>query len=149
NRRLWEQFLPQCLAALNRLYERLDIRFDMTLGESYYDPLLADVVKELQAQGLAIESDGAQCVFLEGNDAPFLVQKGDGAYTYATTDLATIRYRVQKLHADEILYVVDHRQGEHFKLLFATAARWGYDQITLRHVAFGTVMGKDGKPYKT
>ena len=149
NRRLWEQFLPQCLAALNRLYERLDIRFDMTLGESYYDPLLADVVKELQAQGLAVQSDGAQCVFLEGNDAPFIVQKGDGAYTYATTDLATIRYRVQKLHADEILYVVDHRQGEHFKLLFATAARWGYSNIALRHIAFGTVMGKDGKPYKT
>lgn len=149
NRRLWETFVPQCLAALGRLYQRLDVHFDMTLGESYYDPLLADVVAELRDEGLVTESDGAQCIFLEGNAAPFLVQKADGAYTYATTDLATIRYRVDELKAEEILYVVDHRQSEHFKLLFATAAKWGYGDVALRHVSFGTVMGPDGKPYKT
>lgn len=149
NRRLWHTFLPQCLAALQRIYDRLDIRFDYTLGESYYDPFLADVVRDLRSAGLAAESHGAQCVFLEGNDAPFIVQKGDGAYTYATTDLATIRYRVDQLHADEILYVVDHRQSEHFKLLFATAAKWGYGHVPMKHVVFGTVMGPDGKPYKT
>lgn len=149
NRRLWEMFVPQCLTALARLYQRLDIHFDMTLGESFYDPMLAEVVAELREEGLVTESDGAQCVFLEGNDAPFIIQKKDGAYTYATTDLATIRYRVEQLKAEEILYVVDHRQSEHFKLLFATAARWGYGDVVLKHVSFGTVMGPDGKPYKT
>jgi len=149
NRGLWETFLPQCLTALGRIYQRLGIQFDMTLGESWYDPLLAEVVAELREEGLATESDGAQCVFLEGNPAPFIVQKRDGAYTYATTDLATIRYRIDELRADEILYVVDRRQSEHFKLLFATAAKWGYGDVRMRHVAFGTVMGQDGKPYKT
>jgi arginyl-tRNA synthetase len=149
NRKLWEQFLPQCLAALGRIYERLGIHFDMTLGESYYDSFLGEVVAELKEEGLAVESDGAQCVFIAGNDAPFIVQKADGAYTYATSDLATIRHRVDDLKAEEILYVVDHRQSEHFKLLFATAAKWGYGDVVLRHVTFGTVMGKDGKPYKT
>jgi arginyl-tRNA synthetase len=149
NRRLWNEFLPHCLAALQRIYDRLEIRFDITLGESFYDPLLAGVVADLEAKGLATESNGAKCVFLEGNDAPFIIQKGDGAYTYATTDLATIRYRVSELHADEILYVVDHRQSEHFKLLFETARRWGYADVGLRHVVFGTVMGPDGRPYKT
>ena len=149
NRKLWKTFLPQCLAALNRIYDRLGISFDMTLGESWYDDRLADVVADLQERGLARESDGARCVFIEGNDAPFIVQKADRAYTYATTDLATIRYRVEELKADEIQYVVDHRQGEHFKLLFATAAQMGYGDVALKHVSFGTVMGKDGKPYKT
>ncbi|MFG0295434.1 MAG: arginine--tRNA ligase [Maioricimonas sp. JB045] len=149
NRRLWDQFLPQCLAALNRIYERLDIHFDKTLGESFYDPFLKDVVENLQQKEMAVESDGAQCVFIEGNDAPFIVQKADGAFTYATTDLATIRYRVEEFQADSILYVVDSRQSEHFKLLFETAAKWGYGNVELKHVSFGTVMGKDRKPDKT
>jgi arginyl-tRNA synthetase len=149
NRRLWELFVPQCLTALARLYQRLDIHFDMTLGESFYDPMLAEVVAELREEGLVTESDGAQCIFLEGHAAPFIIQKKDGAYTYATTDLATIRYRVEQLKAEEILYVVDHRQSDHFKLLFAAAARWGYGDVVLKHVSFGTVMGPDGKPYKT
>ena len=107
NTTLWNQFLPACLSMLHQMYERLDIHFDMELGESYYQPMLSDVVSSLQEKNLASESDGAMCVFIEGNDAPFLVQKQDGAFTYATTDLATIRYRVEELQADEILYVVD------------------------------------------
>ncbi|WP_437227075.1 arginine--tRNA ligase [Planctomicrobium sp. SH661] len=149
NLRLWEEFLPQCLQALQRVYDRLEINFDLALGESYYNPMLADVVTQLEQKQLACESDGATCVFVEGHAAPFIVRKGDGAYTYATTDLATIRYRVETLKADTILYVVDARQGEHFKLLFATARKWGYDSIGLQHVSFGTVMGQDGRPYKT
>ncbi|MFG0332665.1 MAG: arginine--tRNA ligase [Maioricimonas sp. JB049] len=149
NRQLWNQFLPQCLSALNRIYERQDIHFDKTLGESYYDPFLKDVVENLQQKEMAVESDGAQCVFIEGNNAPFIIQKADGAFTYATTDLATIRYRIEELKADAILYVVDSRQSEHFKLLFETAAKWGYGDVELKHVSFGTVMGKDRKPYKT
>lgn len=149
NQALWDEFLPKCLDALNVVYERLDVHFDLTLGESYYNPMLADVVGSLKEKGLAVDSDGATCVFLEGNDAPFIVQKTDGAFTYATTDLATIQYRVETLHADEILYVVDQRQSEHFKLLFETARLWQYPQLDCRHVSFGTVMGDDGKPFKT
>ena len=149
NRTLWSRFLPECLAAIQQVYNRLDIQFDMTLGESHYQSMLDDVVADLLAKSIAEESDGAICVFIEGNDAPAIVRKADGAFTYATTDLATVKYRVDELKANEILYVVDARQGEHFKLLFAAVERWGYSDATTQHVTFGTVMGKDGKPYKT
>ncbi len=149
NTRLWNQFVPQCLAAIQGIYDRLDIRFDMTCGESFYNPMLADVVAEFQSKGLASESDGAICVFIPGNAAPFIVRKRDGAFTYATSDLATIRYRVNELQADTMLYVVDTRQSEHFRLLFETAKLWGYGDRELVHVNFGTILGKDNKPYKT
>lgn len=149
NQALWDEFLPACLTALDAVYQQLQVEFDLTLGESYYNPMLADVVTSLKDKGLAKESDGATCVFVEGNDAPFIVQKSDGAYTYATTDLATIRYRVEELKADELLYVVDKRQSEHFNLLFKTAGLWGYESLQCQHVSFGTVMGKDGRPFKT
>jgi arginyl-tRNA synthetase len=149
NTRLWHQFLPQCLAALQQVYTRLGVAFDVSLGESHYQPRLAGVVADLQQKGLAVESEGAMCVFIPGNDAPFIVRKADGAFTYATTDLATIRHRIEDLKADSILYVVDARQADHFKLLFATARRWGYTATELQHISFGTVMGDDGKPFKT
>ncbi|MCA9048799.1 MAG: arginine--tRNA ligase [Planctomycetaceae bacterium] len=149
NGRLWDQFLPACLEALNRIYRRLNIEFDLTLGESYYNPMLAGVVTSLRDQDLAVDSNGAVCVFSEHNTAPFIVQKSDGAYTYATTDLATIQYRLTELHADEILYVVDARQSEHFQLLFDTCRRWNIGSVKCQHVSFGTVMGADGKPFKT
>jgi arginyl-tRNA synthetase len=149
NQQLWNQFLPACLAALDQVYQRMNIRFDLTLGESFYNPQLADVVRELRESGLAVDSEGAVCVFLEEGRAPFIVRKSDGAFTYATTDLATIRYRVETLHANEIVYVVDSRQSEHFQQLFGTARRWKYGSVPMTHVSFGTVMGRDGKPYKT
>lgn len=149
NQKLWDEFLPACLRALDRVYEQLNVKFDLTLGESHYNPMLSDVVSSLKAKELARASDGATCVFVEGNAAPFIVQKSDGAYTYATTDLATIKYRVEELKADEILYVVDKRQSEHFNLLFATCELWGFENLKCRHVSFGTVMGSDGKPFKT
>ena len=148
NNKLWTRFLPECLQLLQSVYDRLNIEFDESLGESFYQPLLADVVADLKAKGLAVESEGAVCVFNEGFDAPFIVQKSDGAFTYATTDLATIRYRVEHFRADELLYVVDSRQSGHFEQLFATAKRWGYD-VPCRHIKFGTIMGPDKKPYKT
>jgi arginyl-tRNA synthetase len=131
------------------VYDRLHITFDMTLGESAYQDQLADVVRSLEERGIAVESEGATCVFVEDNAAPFIVRKSDGAYTYATSDLATIRYRAETLNGQEFLYVVDARQGEHFKLLFATARRWGYDLLDLRHVSFGTILGEDKRPFKT
>lgn len=149
NKKLWDEFVPQCLAALDSVYQRFGIKFDMVLGESWYNSMLAGIVDELKRKKLAVESNGATCVFIEGNDAPFIVQKADGAYTYATTDLATIRHRVETLHADASLYVVDSRQGEHFQLLFATAKKLGYDNTEFRHVSFGTVLGDDRRPFKT
>ncbi len=149
NRALWERFMPLCLDALRGIYDRLDVHFDVQLGESFYDPMLADVVADLQEKGLAVESEGALAVFVEGSKAPFLVRKSDGAYNYGTTDLATVRYRAETWDPDQVLYVVDHRQSDHFKGLFDVARRWGYDRTDFQHVAFGTVLGGDRRPYKT
>ncbi|HET6327100.1 MAG TPA: arginine--tRNA ligase, partial [Planctomycetaceae bacterium] len=146
---LWRAFVRICQHALDAMYERLHITFNMTLGESAYHDLLPGVVQSLEEQGIAVLSEGAMCVFIDDNAAPFIVRKSDGAFTYATTDLATIRYRVNTLKGQEILYVVDARQSEHFKLLFATARRWGYDRLDLRHVSFGTILGEDKRPFKT
>ncbi len=149
NHRLWQEFMPYCLEDIQRIYRRLDVHFDHALGESYYHDMLPGVVEELRRRGIAQESQGAVCVFLEGHPAPMIVQKQDGAYLYATTDLATIRYRMEQWRPDAILYVVDHRQSMHFQQLFATARLLGYDQVELQHVSFGTVLGKDGRPFKT
>ncbi len=149
NRELWERFLPACLESNNRIYRRLGVTFDRALGESFYEDRLAGVVEDLMKHGFVTVSEGAKCVFLAGIDAPFIVQKKDGAFLYATTDLATIQYRVKEWSPDAILYVVDHRQSLHFEQLFATARLWGYDKIELEHIGFGTVLGEDGRPYKT
>lgn len=149
NRRLWREFMPACLAALHQIYDRLGVRFAYELGESYYHDRLAVVVEELRAKGIAQESEGAICVFIDEFDAPMIIRKSDGGYLYATTDLATIQYRMENWNPDAILYVVDHRQSEHFNKLFAAARLWGYTDVELMHVAFGTVMGEGGKPFKT
>jgi arginyl-tRNA synthetase len=141
--------MPHCLGALQTLYDRLGVRFDVQLGESFYDTKLASVVGDLEGTGLAVESDGAIVVFVERTEAPFIIRKRDGAFTYATSDLATIKYRVETWQPDQLLYVVDHRQSDHFKQLFEVARKWGYDAIDLEHVAFGTILGMDGRPYKT
>ena len=149
NRALWERFNPACLNALHSVYERLNIRFDVELGESFYDPMLAEVVADLKARGMAVESEGATVVFVPGSKTPFLIQKTDGAFNYSTTDLATIQYRRATWNPDRVLYVVDHRQSDHFKLLFDVAKRWGFENIDMVHVPFGTILGKDRRPYKT
>ncbi len=149
NNELWNQFLPHCQEEIQRIYDRLDIQFDYAYGESHYHDQLPAVVEELQTKGMAQESDGAQCVFLDEFDAPMIIQKKDGAFLYATSDLATIRFRAETWNPDTVLYVVDQRQHEHFIKLFVVAKAWGYDSMDLRHVAFGTVLGEDGKPLKT
>jgi arginyl-tRNA synthetase len=149
NVELWRRFLPACLAEIEVIYKRLGVTFDRTLGESFYQDRLRGVVKDLADKGLARESDGAICVFLEGHEVPFIVQKQDGAFLYATSDLATIQYRMSEWRPDTILYVVDHRQSLHFEQLFAAARLWGYRDVELQHVAFGTVLGDDGRPFKT
>jgi arginyl-tRNA synthetase len=149
NKALWERFLPPCLAEIEETYKRLGVTFDQALGESFYEDALAGVVEDLKSKGIAKPSDGAMCVFLPGQEAPFIVQKKDGAFLYATTDLATIEYRMREWKPDAILYVVDHRQSFHFDSLFATARLMGFDNVEFQHVSFGTVLGDDGKPFRT
>ena len=159
NRALWERFMPVCRTEIDRLYARLHVSFDHWLGESFFEPMLAATVDDLVARGIARESRGAIGVFprdaaaAAGDDAPpLLIRKADGAFLYATTDLATIRWRLEHWKPDRILYVVDHRQSGHFEQVFATARRWGLPGIQgveLVHVGFGTVLGEDGRPFKT
>lgn len=149
NRRLWSEFLPYCRDEIQRVYARVGVTFDYEHGESYYHDRLADVVADFERLGLASQSEGATCVFLDGFDTPMIIRKQDGAFLYSTTDLATIDYRMKTWKPTAILYVVDHRQGEHFGKLFAAARLWGHRDVELRHISFGTVMGEDGKPFKT
>ena len=152
NRALWERFMPVCRREIDRIYSRLDVSFDHTLGESFYQPMLGGVVSDLEAKGLARESRGAVGVFLDGEEKPpLLIRKADGAFLYATTDLATIQWRMEHWKPDRVLYVVDHRQSQHFEQVFEAARRWLPEaaNVSLVHVAFGTVLGDDGKPFKT
>ncbi|MEX2558355.1 MAG: arginine--tRNA ligase, partial [Pirellulales bacterium] len=147
--RLWREFMGPCMEAIEQVYRRLGVSFDYVLGESFYQDRLEKVVEDLKRRGIARESEGALCVFFEDSPTPMIVRKRDGAFLYSTSDLATIQYRMETWSPDAILYVVDHRQSEHFKQLFAAARQWGYDQVELRHVSFGTVLGEDGRPFKT
>jgi len=149
NLQLWREFMPACMEAIEHIYDRLGVTFDETLGESFYHERLQPVVDDLLKRGIARESDGATCVFIEGQPAPMIVRKKDGAFLYATSDLATIAYRRERWNPDALLYVVDHRQSLHFEQLFATAKKWGYDNVEFAHVSFGTVLGDDGRPFKT
>lgn len=154
NRAIWQQMLELSRAQFETLYRRLGVRFDYTLGESFYNPRLRAVVDELVARGLARESDGAQVVFFDDDPElkahPALILKSDGAANYTTTDLATLAYRLETWQPDEILYVTDGRQQLHFKQLFAIFRRWHPEaRVTLAHVWFGSILGEDGKPFKT
>ena len=149
NRRLWEEFLPSCRGEIQRIYDRIHIHFDHEYGESFYQDRLAAIVEDFQQREFARESEGAVCVFLNGFATPMIIRKKDGAFLYATTDLATIQWRMEEWKPDSILYVVDHRQAEHFEKLFAVARLWGFEGVDLRHISFGTVMGADRRPYKT
>jgi arginyl-tRNA synthetase len=152
----WKALCEQSRKAFQTLYDRLDIDIQER-GESFYNPLLANVVKDLEAQGLLVEDQGAKVVFVEGftnkdgDPQPLIIQKTDGGYNYATTDLAAIRYRIQQDGADRVLYVVDAGQSNHFTQVFQVAAKAGWipSGIELTHVPFGVVQGEDGKKFKT
>lgn len=160
NRALWERFVAITRVELDKMYERLGVRFDHWLGESAYDAMLEGVAKDLEARGLARRDEGALCIFfgdeawhdapekLKKQKEPYIVQKKDGAYLYATSDLACIAYRRDHFHADRAVYVVDVRQSLHFEQLFAVARKLGHT-MGLTHVGFGTILGTDGKPLKT
>ena len=155
----WEKLVAESEKHYQEIYDELNttLKSKDTRGESSYRDMLADVVKELQDKGIAEKSEGAVCVFPEGfknkqgDPLPFIIQKSDGAYLYATTDLAAIRYRAGKLKTDKIVYVTDARQKLHFEMLFAVGrqAGWAPENVELVHVMFGSVQGQDGKPLKT
>lgn len=155
----WKDIVRESRKHYLPIYSRLkvDLTKEHERGESSYNDDLPGVVEDLEKAGLAEKSDGAVCVFLEGfknkdgAPLPFIIQKSDGAYLYATTDLAAVRYRVNELKADRIIYVTDARQKLHFEMLFAVAkaADWVTEEISLTHVTFGSVLGEDGKPFKT
>jgi len=146
---IWNEVLPHSQDEINRIYQRLKISFDHTLGESFYQPMLADVVDDLLKRKIAVETNGAVGIFFEGEEVPMLIRKSDGAYLYGTTDLATVKYRLDIFKPDAILYVVDFRQSQHFDHLFRAVRLQGINDVELTHVKFGTVLGEDGKPFKT
>jgi arginyl-tRNA synthetase len=155
-RKAWEALCEQSRQEFQKLYDRLDITIQER-GESFYNPFLPDVVKDLAQQGLLVEDQGAQVVFVDGftnkdgDPLPLIIQKTDGGYNYATTDLAAIRYRTQQDGAERVLYVVDAGQGNHFAQVFQVAAKAGWIPagVELTHVPFGVVQGEDGKKFKT
>ncbi len=174
---LWERIIEASRQHLHQNYQRLDVRLDREAdrGESFYNPQLPDTIESLRDSLEAAADpkaqvrldDGAVCVYLsdekgeplhlnqDGEPLPFLVQKSDGAFLYASTDLAALRYRARELAADRAIYVTDSRQSLHFEMLFATARATGFHQLAdgremeLEHVTFGTVLGPDRKPLKT
>jgi len=155
----WQYVVAESRSHCLALYRQLDVHLaeEHERGESCYSDKLSAVVSDLGQMGLIQESDGAQCVFLDGfktkekEPLPLIVQKSDGAYLYATTDLAAIRYRIGQLKARRIIYVTDARQKLHFEMVFAGArkAGWADENVKLEHVPFGSVLGDDGKPFKT
>ena len=155
----WNYVVAESRRACQLVYDQLGVALgpEHERGESAYSKQLPEVISALGEAGLIVESDGAQCVFLDGFKAkdgdplPLIVQKSDGAYLYATTDLAALRYRIEELKADRIIYVTDARQKLHFAMLFACgrSAGWAGENVSLEHVPFGSVLGEDNKPFKT
>ncbi|MGW2301822.1 arginine--tRNA ligase [Streptomyces sp. NPDC001809] len=156
---LWQRFVDESKIYFNSVFDKLDmdIRDADVVGESGYNEMLAETCRILEESGVAVRSEGALCVFFDdvkgpdGNPTPLIVQKSDGGFGYAATDLSAIRDRVGNLKATTLLYVVDARQSLHFKMVFETARRAGWlnEDVKAVQLAFGTVLGKDGKPFKT
>jgi arginyl-tRNA synthetase len=167
NLQIWKQMIELSQHQFDEIYGRLGVQFDHTLGESFYNPKLKAVVQDLLAAGIARESEGAICVFSDGTlppkQDPFLIeregewkpnpaiiQKRDGGFNYTTTDLATLQHRMQTWDPHEIVYVTDSRQQLHFQQLFTIFRRWQPQAgVKLSHVWFGSILGDDGRPFKT
>ena len=151
--RLWNAFIEKSLEHCQEVYDSLGVKLDKSCvkSESSYNDDLANIVSELEAKGVAKTSQGAKCVFFEDSENPLIVQKQDGGFLYASTDLAAIKYRVQELGAKRVCYVVDARQAEHFKQVFQAAKMAGFadDSVLLEHIAFGMMLDKSGRPFKT
>jgi arginyl-tRNA synthetase len=165
NLAIWQQCIDVSKSGLQKIYDRLDVKFDHWLGESFYNDMLPGLVDEFLEKGLARESNGAICVFSDDakdpsqdpfkvhreegwNDNPAIIRKADGGFLYATTDLATIQYRIDTWNADQVWYVVGVPQQLHFRQIFEAAQRWGKTG-DFRHIAFGSILGEDRKLMKT
>jgi len=173
NLRIWHEMIALSQKQFDTIYARLGVKFDHALGESFYNPKLKPLVEELLANGLARESEGAIAIFFDDNpqlkEHPALIRKSDGGFNYTTTDLATLAYRLETWKPDEIIYVTDGRQQLHFQQLFAAFRKWQERRSPTRldlnyglpragsetgapklaHVWFGSILGEDGKPFKT
>ena len=154
NLRIWREMIALSQIQFDTIYARLGVKFDHALGESFYNPKLQAVVDDLKARGLARESEGALAIFFDDvphlKDKPALVQKSDGGFNYTTTDLATLQHRLETWQPQEIIYVTDGRQQLHFQQLFLAFGRWHPEvKVKLAHVWFGSILGEDGKPFKT
>ncbi len=173
NTAIWREMIALSQKQFDTIYSRLGVKFDHALGESFYNPKLKPLVEELLAKGIARESEGAIAIFFDDNpqlkEHPALIRKSDGGFNYTTTDLATLAYRLETWKPDEIIYVTDGRQQLHFQQLFAAFRRWqergspepqrvgnagsaaAGDSRTpkVAHVWFGSILGEDGKPFKT
>ncbi len=155
----WEHIVQESLEDVQRIYSELDISLKLSdvRGESSFNPVLPQVVKDLENAGLLVESDGAKCVFVDGfqrkdgSPLPMIVQKSDGGYLYHTTDLAALKHRTQELGADRVIYITDSRQIHHFQMLFAVGKRVGYipKDVSTEHLVFGSVLNKEGEPFRT
>jgi len=158
-RALWQELVKASRMYFSQVYERLDVTLQDSdaRGESSYNDTLQETIDELTGKGLTQKDQGAVVVYLPefvGRDdkpLPLIVQKSDGGFLYATTDLACLRYRISELHAQRVIYVTDARQSQHFAMVFKTAelAGWLNNKVMLEHVPFGSVLGEDGKPFKT
>lgn len=149
----WHKLVEESLHYFQKIYAKLDVLLteEDARGESYYNPMLADVVEQLKQKKLAVDSDGAIVIFMDEFSVPNIIRKKDGGYLYATTDLAAAQFRMQKLGATRLIYLTDARQKQHFAMLFATLrkAGWASENIRLEHIPFGSILGKDNKPFKT
>jgi len=150
NLKIWRKFHNITFKELKNVFNLLGIKFDYQLGESFYNPMLGNIVSEALRKKVAVKSEGAIVIFIKKDNPPFIIQKSDGAYLYATTDIATVKYRVDKFRADSILYVVGNEQTFHLSQLFDAVKKIGIiKNQELAHVKFGLILGEDMKKLST
>ncbi|MFA6097373.1 MAG: arginine--tRNA ligase [Candidatus Paceibacterota bacterium] len=151
NIKIWNFLTRESLKDYNKIYKILGVKFDYVLGESFYNNMLAGIVKECREKKIAVESQGAIIINLEKFGLPpFIIRKSDGAYLYTTTDLATVKYRKEKFKAEKVVYVVANEQALHFRQLFSSLELLGWNKnVVTEHVKFGMVLGENGKKFST
>jgi arginyl-tRNA synthetase len=152
-RRVWQELIDESVRHMDLVFDRLNVKLtrEDLKPESAYNAALEPTVEALREAGVARESDGALCVFTDKHEHPLVIRKSDGGFGYPATDLAAVQYRAQQLDADRLVYVVDARQRDHFEKVFDTAKRMGWigEDLPAEHVAFGTILGPDRRPFKT
>ena len=155
--KIWKGFCKESLRHCHAIYDALGITEIVDRGESFYNDYLPEIVQELTEKGMVEKSEGADCIFLDGfvsrdgTPLPMMIRKSDGGFNYSTTDLAAARYRIKEYGAHRLVYVVGAPQKHHFNMLFAVIRRsgWADESLKLEHLAFGSMLGADGKPFKT